>query len=125
MSDYMPRITIKEEKVSVVKKVEKGIKYDQGKPDLTLLPRSAKEEIARVLMFGASKYGRNNYKKGMNWSRVLAAAERHLTSFSDGEDLDEETKLTHLAHAGACICMLLHYYHTKTGNDNRVEIEEK
>lgn len=123
MSDYAPRIQLKKNEVAI--KPAEGIKYDEGKPDLTLLPRHAKNEIARALMFGAAKYGRNNYKLGMNWSRLLAAAERHITAFADGEDLDEETKLTHLAHAGACISMLLHYYHTKTGTDNRTAVEKK
>ncbi len=96
-----------------------GLKYDNGKPDLTLLPKAAKDAIAKVFMFGASKYGRNQYKKGMKWTRLLAATERHLSAFTDGQDNDVESSLNHLAHAGACIMMLLEYYEKNLGQDDR------
>lgn len=102
-----------------VPKTMTGIKYDVEKPDLSLLPRAAKEEIAKAFMFGQKKYGRYNYLGGMDWTRLLAAAERHITAFNDGEDLDPETGINHLGHAGACICMLLEYIKNERGNDNR------
>lgn len=98
---------------------EKALKFDNNKPDLTLLPRPAKEQIARVFMFGAKKYGRSNYKKGMEWTRLLAAAERHLTAFADGEDKDIESGENHLAHAGACIMMLIEFQARNLGTDDR------
>ena len=124
MSDYERRISSKKETANSTNKVLQGIKNDQDKPDLTLLPAKAKSDIARAFMYGAKKYGRNNYKKGMKWSRVLAAAERHLDAFKEGEDTDEESGLNHLAHLGACVCMLLHYYNTETGQDDRAVVEE-
>lgn len=96
-----------------------GIKFDNGKPDLALLPASAKEGIARAFMDGERKYGRYNYLKGMDWSRLIAAADRHLTAFNNGEDVADDSKLNHLFHAGACIMMLIEYYENKLGNDNR------
>lgn len=96
-----------------------GIKHDQGKPDLSLLPAYAKEGIARAFMDGEQKYGRYNYLKGMQWTRLLAAADRHLTAFNRGEDAAEDSKLNHLYHAGACIMILIEYYHRNLGEDNR------
>ena len=96
-----------------------GIKHDSDKPDLSILPRSGLEGIAKVFSFGEKKYGRYNFLKGMAWSRITSAAMRHLVAFNDGEDLDNESKLNHLYHAGACIMMLAEYYEKKLGQDNR------
>lgn len=96
-----------------------GVKHDQDKPDLSMLPRSAKIGIARAFMYGAKKYGRNNYKAGMNWTRLIAAADRHLSAFADKENLDEESNLNHLFHLGACVMMLIEYYEKGLGTDDR------
>ena len=98
---------------------EGGVKHDNGKPDLSLLPYPALEELSRAMMFGAKKYGRNNYRKGMAWTRLLGACLRHVTAFSFGEDKDPESGLSHLAHAGACILFLLTYEKLKLGKDDR------
>jgi Domain of unknown function (DUF5664) len=94
-------------------------KFDQGKPQLSLIPRAALDEIAQVLAYGAQKYGKWNFKNGTDWSRYIDAAIRHLYAFSSNEDLDSETKLTHLAHAGCCIAFLLDMYHNNYGTDDR------
>ena len=83
---------------------QKALKYDDGKPPMDLLPGAALREISRVLGFGARKYSQHNWRQGFKWSRLHAAALRHLTSYQDGERLDPESGLSHLAHAG---CMLL------------------
>lgn len=85
-----------------------GRKYDTGKPDYTLLPWDAVEQIVKVLDFGARKYARDNWKHvaGGN-SRYLAAAFRHLAAHTKGEKFDQETGLSHLAHAGCCLLFLL------------------
>jgi len=86
-----------------------GIKHDQGKLPLDLLPVESLEEIAKVLQFGKSKYGDWNWAGGMKWSRVLGACLRHLFAWARGESTDPETGLSHLAHAGCCILFLLFY----------------
>jgi len=85
-----------------------GTKHDQGKPDLTLLDRIAMEEVARVLMKGAEKYGRLNWQKGIDKERLLAAALRHIMASNDGELKDPEFGTSHLAHA---ICGLMFALH--------------
>ena len=107
------------ENAPLLKKLAEGTKHDAGKPDMTLLPRAGKEEIAKAFMYGQKLYGRKNYLKGMEWTRLLAAAERHVTAFNDGEDFADDSKVHHLGHAGACIMMLLEYYTKKIGTDNR------
>jgi len=48
-----------------------GVKYDQGKPRMSLLPREGLIPIVQVLEFGARKYGDYNWRKGMKWSIPL------------------------------------------------------
>lgn len=99
--------------------MSEGKKYDTGKPQLSLIPRVALEDEAIVFGFGAEKYGRDNYKLGMEWTRVIDAALRHIVAFSEGEDLDPESGQPHLAHARCCMAMLLFYMHNNKGTDNR------
>lgn len=87
--------------------VADGIKHDHGKPPWDLIPWDAVHEIVLVLQFGAQKYGSRNWEGGLLYSRLFAAAQRHLTSwFQDHEDYDPETGISHLAHA-ACCCLFL------------------
>src|SRR5216683_1752277 len=79
--------------------ISKSVKHDEGKPDLTMFTWEMLEQVARVRMFGAGKYGRGNFKKtGFKYTRSLAAALRHLFKFLGGEDNDQESGLSHLAH---------------------------
>lgn len=92
-----------------VSKLTEGTKFDGGKPTTSLLPSKPLLEIAKVLDFGAAKYEPHNWKKGIKYSRVLSAAQRHLLAWNDGEQLDPDSKLTHLAHAACNILFLLEY----------------
>ena len=86
-----------------------GRKDDKGKLRWDLLPIPAINEIVRVLTQGSVRYGAWNWAGGIDYSRVYAAALRHLTAWWDGEDLDPDSKVSHLAHAGCCILFLLTY----------------
>lgn len=85
------------------KKNEPGLKYDAGKPPMGLLSRVALEQEAQVLAFGADKYGAQNWRKGISLTRLLDAAIRHCVAVANGEYLDPESGLPHMAHAR---CML-------------------
>lgn len=86
-----------------------GTKHDGEKNRLDLLPTKALAEVAKVLTFGANKYEAYNWLKGISYSRLYAASQRHLTAWWEGEDQDPETSLSHLAHASCCILFLLTY----------------
>jgi hypothetical protein len=98
---------------------EGAVKHDSGKPSLDLLPVESLYEIQRVMEFGAQKYAVHNWRKGMGWRRPLGAALRHLFAWAAGEDLDPESGLSHLAHAGCNILFLLSYSKTGAGTDDR------
>lgn len=105
--------------------MSEGLKLDTGKPPMDLLSPIALENIAKVFGFGMKKYGRWNYRKGMDWSRVIAAAYRHLNEFNKGIDIDPESGESHLSHLGCCVFMLLDYYYYNLGQDDRWKTEKK
>jgi hypothetical protein len=96
-----------------------AIKNDQNKPRVSLIPTVALLEVAKVLTFGANKYTSDNFRNGFAWRRLIDANLRHLLAFSDGEDTDSETGLSHLAHAGTCTLMLLEHQVRNIGTDDR------
>lgn len=98
----------------------KSVKHDEGKYDPTMLTIEMVEAVSRVRMFGAVKYGRNNFKTtGFKFTRSLAAALRHIFAFLSGEDNDKESGLSHLAHAVCCLehCIYDSIHHKE--NDDR------
>ena len=85
-----------------------GIKYDSAKPRMNLLPPKAIIEVSKVLTFGAEKYDAENWRKLDDLqNRYTAGALRHIFAHMDGEQLDPETKLSHLAHALCCLLFKL------------------
>ena len=89
------------------------------KARLELVPWAAVNEIAEVLTFGAAKYDANNWCRGARWGRYFAALLRHLFAWWRGEELDPETGLSHLAHAGCCLMFLMEYRRNGWGSDDR------
>jgi hypothetical protein len=98
-----------------------GRKDDAAKNRLDLLPFAALEEVGKVLTHGAGKYAPDNWRKGMAWRRLIAAALRHIFAFARGEDRDPETGLSHLAHATCCLTFLLTYQLERLGQDDRAK----
>jgi hypothetical protein len=94
-------------------------KFDKGKAPIHLLPHRAMWDAAKVMDYGARKYGTNNWKKGTDWSRYYDAAMRHLMAWRMGEDRDEETGMSHLDHAVCCVLMLSELTKLSIGNDDR------
>lgn len=74
-------------------------KYDEGKPKLSMIPIDVKAEVAKVLEFGADKYGRDNWSECEDSRRYIDAALRHIDAYVSGEILDKESGRNHLAHA--------------------------
>ena len=94
-------------------------KYDSGKPKMSLVPSAALLEVGKVMTFGCKKYGPHNWKEGMDHSRLIDANLRHLMAYVDGEDIDPESGLSHLAHACANSLMLLESRLKEYGYDDR------
>ena len=102
-----------------------GTKYDDNKPRMDLLDYRWVEGIAQVLTFGAEKYGTHNWRKGIKTSRLFAALLRHMAAHWSGEDLDKESGLPHLDHAGACLMMMVATRRDMPQLDDRYKKEAK
>ena len=90
------------------KKHRKGHKNDSDKLRYDLLPFDCLNEIIRVLMYGAGKYGDFDWQNVPDAKqRYFAALMRHLVTWWTGEKLDKESGLNHLAHACCCLFFLL------------------
>ncbi len=84
---------------------EVGAKHDAEKLRYDLLPWEALDEVVDVLTFGARKYAPENWRLVPEpRRRYVAAALRHITASMRGEKFDEQSKLSHLAHA---VCSLM------------------
>lgn len=95
-----------------------GIKHDCDKVRMDLLDVSAINQLAAVLTFGSKKYAPNNWRGGISTSRLLAALLRHVFAYLGGQDNDEESGLSHIAHA-MCCCMFI------LGLQHRPELDDR
>ena len=96
-----------------------GRRDNAGKPATHLLPAAALMEIAQVFEFGAKKYSPNNYRKGLPWTTYTGSLLRHVFLWTTGEEIDPESGLNHIAHAGCNVLMLLDAIIHGHGTDDR------
>ena len=86
-----------------------GIKHDQGKLEYHLLSSDALNGLIEILMFGKERYGAFNWAKGLTYSRVYDALERHIKAWWNGENLDPDSHKSHLYHV-LCNAMFLAHF---------------
>jgi len=90
------------------------------KPPLHLIPPAAEILEAVVMGLGARKYGPYNWRTARIRATVyISAAKRHLAQWLDGQDDDLESGVSHLAHARACLGILLDAQSLHCLNDDR------
>jgi hypothetical protein len=101
-------------------KKEEGLKFDNKKPPMELLPFSSLEEVAKVLEAGAIKYKeRGNWAKGLQISRLISASIRHIGQYNEGEDYDKETNTLHLANAACNLLFAIWMHNNRPDMDDR------
>lgn len=90
------------------------------KVPLHLVPPSASHYLALAFADGAAKYGPYNWREsGVDADTYAAAVRRHLDAWWDGENASPDAGLPHLAHAMACLAILLDAGSLGMLNDNR------
>lgn len=86
-----------------------SMRFNKGKPQFSEISPRFLLDMAAVLEKSRKKYPRGNWAKGNNYSVPYDSMMRHLLAWQSGESKDNETGLSHLAHA-ALNLMMLHYY---------------
>lgn len=109
---------------------EKGkiaIKNDAGKLEWHLLPEDALEEVLKIFQHGKDKYGDFNWliEPGFNYTRLDNSGRRHASKWRKGQDIDEDSNLSELAHVCANYLMLLTYELRGVGIDDRKKLTKK
>lgn len=79
-----------------------------SKVPLHLWPTTASAMGCMGFLEGALKYGRSNFRAvGVKASIYYDAACRHLNAWFEGEDVDPDSGLPHMAHALACLAIIV------------------
>lgn len=113
------RVTKEMFRIGIVEPI-KARTDDDGKPPLAQLPWAAIKDLARVQSYGQKKYGDfNNYRKGMEVSRQLSCALRHISEYMEGNNTDAESGLNPLAHALCRLAFVLQNIHDGVAIDDR------
>lgn len=87
---------------------------------LDLVPPSATHFLAMAMADGAKKYGPYNWREhAISTSVYIGAAKRHIDAFWDGETNAEDSKVHHIAHAMACLAIMLDAMSIGMLQDNR------
>lgn len=94
--------------------------FGEAKPKLSDTPTLGIREMGKVFTGGAEKYGRFNWRDhAVSATVYYDAAQRHLMAWFEGQDVDPESGISHLAHVMACCNILMDAETFGKLNDNR------
>lgn len=96
-----------------------GVKFDQGKAPLHMIPEDAILGMAQAFAYGAQKYGEYNYRNGIHTTRLTDSLGRHTLAYLAGENDDPESGLPHTYHILANAAMLEYMRIHRPEFDNR------
>lgn len=112
----------------------KAARFNKGKPELSYVMSTgpALDGVARIMEFGAKKYARDNWKKGLEPDSILDSLLRHVAKYLNGEYLDlnkygeadkDHSGLPHVDHI-ACNALFLGYHTNRHTGDGRLVDED-
>ena len=96
-----------------------ALRFNSGKPRMSLVPSSLITYTAWVMTYGEQKYAPHNWRRGFKYSSLIDSLDRHLVEFREGKDYDEESGLPHLCHIAFGVAALIEQFDKGTGEDDR------
>ena len=85
---------------------DKALRFNDGKLQWSLVDFESLEPMVKVLEFGAKKYAPNNWKKGLETTKIIESMLRHTFALLKGENNDPESGINHVGHI-QCNAMFL------------------
>jgi hypothetical protein len=103
-----------------------GTRNNQGKLRWRNLPMFLLEDVIKIGEVGEKNHSTFNFLKGFPINDTLDSLKRHLHKFESPyeSDMDEETKINHLAHIAWNALAALHTYKTRPDLDDRWKPEK-
>lgn len=98
---------------------EQALRYNTGKRQWSLVDFKSLESMVEVLEFGAEKYEKWNWTKGMPVTQVSESLLRHMFAFLSGQDKDPDSDCDHLGHIMANAMFLSYIMREKSQYDDR------
>lgn len=92
--------------------MEKSLRYNESKPRWGLVDYKSLVPMIQVLEYGCKKYSPDNWKQGLDLREILESMQRHLAALMDGEEVDSESKISHMGHI-LCNGMFYNYHKNK------------
>lgn len=98
-----------------------ALRYNSGKPQFSYITDfpNAMRGFAGVSEFGATKYERDNWRKGRSFKDTIDSLLRHIFAFASGEDIDPESGQPHTGHIIWNAAALEEWRHTHPELDDR------
>jgi len=94
----------------------KSLRYNEGKPKWSQVHFESLIPMVRMLEYGEIKYGKSNWKIGLDKTEILESLSRHLFSLMDGEEIDKESGMTHIGAIQANAMFWV--YHNNKSKEN-------
>lgn len=90
------------------------------KAPMHVVPCEVLLEIGLAMMEGSRKYGSHNYRAvGVRASVYYDALMRHIMAWWEGEDIDQDSGVSHIVKAMTCLVVLRDSMHMENWTDDR------
>lgn len=118
-------LSVEEDELNADCKQELADRFNDGKLQWSMVDFKSLEDMVRVLEFGAKKYSRDNWKKGLKTTEVVDSMLRHVYAYLDGEDIDPESGINHTGHIMCNALFLSHMHLFRKDMDTRCKTSLK
>lgn len=114
MESYTDSVIAKH--IKFMQEQEKAVRHNQNKLEWSLIDYQSLEPLVKVMMWGKSHYGRDNWKKGFNREELLDSLLRHVLALQSGKEFDDGPNGTGECHIGGVLFNAMAYEYCRINN---------